>query len=165
MKIVFLDFDGVVNSCNEEHCNLVLPLFNNRGRQLRTMWDSRVIPNFIKLLELCNKYNYHIVISSTWRMFGDYKIFNKYFETYFNIFYRMNKCKDLVVGATPILHSDRGKEILTYINQNEVEEYIVIDDGISDIVGYVDNSRIVKTDIKYGLTECNVREIEYRMVG
>ena len=40
-----------------------------------------------------------------------------------------------------------------------VEDYIVIDDDIEDIIDYVGKKRIVKTSIKRGLTNKDVRKI------
>jgi hypothetical protein len=40
-----------------------------------------------------------------------------------------------------------------------VESYCVVDDETVDIVPYVDNSKIVKTDMKHGLTIEDARRI------
>ena len=40
-----------------------------------------------------------------------------------------------------------------------VEDYVVVDDDIEDIIDYVGKKRIVKTSIKRGLTNKDVRKI------
>lgn len=40
-----------------------------------------------------------------------------------------------------------------------VEDYIVIDDDIEDIIDYVGKRRIVKTSVKRGLTNSDVKKI------
>ena len=40
-----------------------------------------------------------------------------------------------------------------------VEDYVVVDDDIEDIIDYVGKRRIVKTSVKRGLTNSDVKKI------
>jgi hypothetical protein len=62
---------------------------------------------------------------------------------------------EIFVGETP---SDpkgiRGLEIKQWLSDHpEVESYCVVDDEVVDILPYIDNSRVVKTDMAVGLTK------------
>ena len=163
-KIIFLDFDGVVNNISESGLNITLPLYSSKRNKESglTKWSTDNIPHFIRLLELCKENEWKIVISSTWRLFTDRaEDFNNYFKKYFKATYNI-KLKDyeVVIGVTPRLNGVRGKEILKYIEENKVEDYIVIDDDIFDIVDYIKDEKIVHIDIKTGLTAEDIKNIE-----
>lgn len=40
-----------------------------------------------------------------------------------------------------------------------IEDYVVVDDDIEDIIDYVGKRRIVKTSVKRGLTNSDVKKI------
>ena len=166
-KIIFLDFDGVVNNISESGLNITLPLYSSKRNKESglTKWSTDNIPYFIRLLELCKENEWRIVISSTWRLFTDRaEDFNNYFKKYFKATYN-TKLKDyeVVVGTTPRLNGVRGKEILKYIEENKVDDYIVIDDDIFDIVDYIKDEKIVHIDIKTGLTDKDIKNIEEKI--
>ena len=166
-KVIFLDFDGVINNCGKRGYNITLPLYSSkRNKESRlTSWSTNNIDYFIELLELCKEYEYKIVISSTWRLFTDRaEDFNNYFRKYFKSVYNTKlKEYEVVEGCTSRLDMVRGKEILRYIEDNDVKEYIVIDDDIFDIKGYIEDERIVHIDIKTGLNEEAIEKIEEKI--
>lgn len=166
-KIIFLDFDGVVNNISESGLNITLPLYSSKRNKESglTKWSTNNIPHFIRLLELCKENKWKIVISSTWRLFTDRaEDFNNYFRKYFKGTYN-TKIKDykVVVGTTPRLNGARGKEILKYIEENKVDDCIVIDDDVFDIVDYLENEKIVHIDIKTGLIAKDIKIIEEKI--
>lgn len=166
MKIIFLDLDGVINNIGENGVNLSLPLFSTKRNKesILTRFSTDNVPSFLSLLELCQKYNYKIVISSTWRLFTDSADdFNKYFRKYFKYIFIKSVKEDLVVGVTPHLNTARGEEILSYVNDYGVEYYIVIDDSISDIENIIESDKIVRIDIQTGITEEDIIIIEEKM--
>ena len=53
----------------------------------------------------------------------------------------------------------RGQEINKWLEEHPVDSFCVVDDETVDITPFVDNSKVVKTDMKYGLTIENARRI------
>lgn len=114
MNVIFLDYDGVVNNIiwNKEgtraayshpHCGFV----NNREAVL---WLS----------EFCEKYDYKIVVTSTWRLHPNYK-----------------ECLIAgglrdgieILGCVGRLSAGLGAEIMEYLSQHpEIEKWLVLDD-------------------------------------
>ena len=114
MNVIFLDYDGVVNNIiwNKEgtraayshpHCGFV----NNREAVL---WLS----------EFCEKYNYKIVVTSTWRSHPNYA----------ECLYAGGLRKTVeVIGCVGRLSAGRGAEIMEYISRHpEIEKWLVLDD-------------------------------------
>jgi hypothetical protein len=68
---------------------------------------------------------------------------------------------ELYAGSTPtdFKGGQRGIEINQWLSEHQVDAYCVVDDETVDIVPYIDNSKIVKTDMKYGLTIEDARRI------
>lgn len=152
MFVVFLDFDGVVNTVmcyKEKPINLQNSRMINRDSYYFDMCspsDCRVSNGqAIQLLGyLCELYNLKIVITSTWRL-GSY-------ERARESLYNSGLSKDVeVVGCT---RSDgsmhRGTEIKDYLDNHEVKNFIILDDDIADLEDYKDH--VIKTNSYEGIT-------------
>jgi hypothetical protein len=118
-KVIFLDFDGVVNTCRwyktadgKWKSKFNFPKDGKVNNEDAVQWVS----------ELCQKFGYDIVISSTWRMDG--------LKTCEKCLRNAGLREGIkVVGATPILHKYRGFEIKQWLEEHpEVTEYLIIDD-------------------------------------
>lgn len=139
-NILFLDFDGVVNipwwSFEKEKgwdCSYNHPGDGTVNNVQAVQWVS----------EFCQKYNYAIVVTSTWRMNGfDYK----------KCLYRSGLRKDIpVIGATPVFHTERGLEISSWLKDNpQYTNYLIFDDE-ADMGEHLD--RLVQTKSSCGFTE------------
>lgn len=138
MKVLFLDFDGVINTCmwywKEDGTLGTRYNFPNHGcvnNWQAVQWVS----------EFCQKYDFKIVISSTWRRGSTLSELKEILK---NSGLR-NGIE--VVGKTPILdwkYSKRGDEISLYLEQHpEVTEYIIFDDD-SDMTVHM--GRLIQTD-------------------
>ncbi len=154
MKLIFLDIDGVLNNTKDvKKYRLFL-----KGER-RVLIDIEPFFYFKRLLQEIEKEKLEvkIVISSSWRLGTTASDWKLLFKHYFND-------DNIILGRTIHLEDDRGKEILNFLQlideeKETVEDYIVIDDDIEDIIGYVGKKRIVKTSIKRGLTNKDVRKI------
>lgn len=114
VKVIFLDFDGVLNSANRwNECAVadvkvpstrLDPMAVNRLRYLVSATDAK------------------IVISSTWRHF--FKL-----EQLGGFLHRFGLPKDCVIGKTPRV-GRRGHEIRAWLKQHgaTVEKYVIFDD-------------------------------------
>ena len=154
MKLLFLDIDGVLNNTKDvKKYRLFL-----KGER-RVLVDIEPLVYFRKLLKEIDKekLNVRIVISSSWRLGTTAADWKKLFKNYFND-------DKIIIGRTLHLECDRGLEILNFLQMIEeeketIEDYIVVDDDIEDIIDYVGKRRIVKTSVKRGLTNSDVKKI------
>ncbi len=108
MNIIFTDIDGVLNTISKSDWN----------------------PISVQLYDdLCQEFNLKPVITSSWRVKHSILDLNRIFE-YQGIF---TKIYDL----TPIILSEgRGGEIENWIQNNQCDNYIILDDNIRDIESY-----------------------------
>ena len=154
MKLIFLDIDGVLNNTKDVK---KYRMFIKGER--RVLIDIEPFVYFKKLLKEIEeeKLDIRVVISSSWRLGTTASDWKKLFKHYFND-------DKIIMGRTLHLECDRGLEILNFLQmldekKETVEDYVVVDDDIEDIIDYVGKKRIVKTSIKRGLTNKDVRKI------
>lgn len=133
MKVIFLDYDGVVNTPIWENgkCGFNFPHHGKVNNYQAICW----------LNELCKKVGAKIVVSSTWR-YVCHEI------SYADCLYNAGLNKDIeIIGHTPYLQSyeNRTEEIKAYLKEHaEIEEYVILDDEI------VLDSHFVKCNSNYG---------------
>lgn len=154
MKLIFLDIDGVLNNTKD----VKKYRFFLKGER-RVLIDIEPFFYFKRLLQEIEKekLEVRIVISSSWRLGTTASDWKKLFKHYFND-------ENIILGRTLHLECDRGLEILNFLQmideeKETVEDYVVVDGDIEDIIDYVGKKRIVKTSIKRGLTNKDVRKI------
>ena len=138
MKVIFLDFDGVI--CTR--------------RQALASGERGVISGLDPvalgfLNRICRDYKIQIVISSTWRMCG---------KKTRRSFYELFACAGYVDLGRAI-HKDwrtpnlpdatRGHEIEIWLSDNECDDYVILDDD-SDMLDY-QKPRMVTTDSHNGM--------------
>lgn len=145
MNVVFLDFDGVINTAfweqNQSKWKTFLghPEYERVSNIQAILWVS----------EFCKKYNYSIVVTSTWKRFCDYQ-----------------KClrkSGLDSGIKILGHTEnfydgmhtihgRSAEIADYLfTHPEIERYLIFDD--ENIPSVIINNRAF--DLKKHLVLCN----------
>lgn len=127
MKVLFLDFDGVINSIRSAVAFGGYP-WNVTAKSIK-LFD----PVGLRLIRMvCEKTGAKIVLSSTWR-----KCF-KYDE--------LGKALDLpIISATPkTLSRSRGEEIEMWLNENKVDQYAIVDD----------DSDMLKSQFPYFVKTC-----------
>lgn len=117
MKIIFLDYDGVVNTIWFQDVNGE-PNFN--FGKLAQVNNTQAIAWLNKLYR---DFEYSIVVSSTWRFNPNYQKF----------LYKAGLNKNIkILGKTPNLQTIRGIEIKEWLNDNKnnynIEDFIILDD-------------------------------------
>ena len=146
MKVVFLDYDGVVNTPmwdREGHIDYNHPSNGKVNNYQAIMW----------LNELLCKTGASIVVTSTWR-FCCHKD-----KTYQDCLYNAGlKEKYKILGCTPVFGYPmrRKDEIEQYLNDHpEIDNFVILDDE------YVYDGHLVQCDPYYGFgyREC-IRAIE-----
>lgn len=120
MNIIFLDFDGVLNSLRTVYAHG--PMKGWCGDR----WDH-LDPIAVNLVRrLCEDHNAKIVISSTWRKLYDIEEFRLQFKTLFDW--------DIpIIGVTPNSNSGhRGDEISRWLvdsgHLGEIKNCVILDD-------------------------------------
>ena len=137
MKIIFLDYDGVVNTLIFQDINGE-PDFNFPN-------DKKVnnIQAVAWLNKLCRETGAKIVVSSTWRLFDNYK----------ECLYKGELNKDIeILGRTKNLGTKRGIEIQDWLDNHEelkIEKFVILDDDM-DMEHLIDY--LVVTDTYIGMT-------------
>lgn len=116
-RVVFLDYDGVVNTYREYD-------YGN-GPELRYGWPSDNVVNNRRAVEILNElyqlYPFDIVVSSSWREESNYK----------ECLYNGGLNPEIkVIGATPTLQwRNRDQEIMKWVNDNDFKgSFVVFDD-------------------------------------
>lgn len=139
--IIFLDYDGVVNTVYWSH------YFRNKSHPRGVFRADFATPsdgfvnNFQAICWLNETYKqikYDIVVTSTWRMFDNYK----------ECLYNGGLNKEIkILGKTPIINHNRALEIKTWMQENSFNgKYVILDDD--NVKGM--SRHLVKCDTFYG---------------
>jgi hypothetical protein len=149
MRVIFLDFDGVLNSVGSFIYNNRLKLLGLTETPTHKSFCPVSCSNLEYILEECP--DVQVVVSSTWRR-------NKTLEALKEILKVHHIMADRMIGTTPICASRyRGDEIKEYLDSHpEVTEFVIIDDD-SDMKPYMD--RLVKTENRNGLTFTDAEKV------
>ena len=167
MKIIFLDMDGVVNTAGKDKYSLSLILpYDFENNKDFFYFDTRILFNFVKLLEFCRDNEIKIVISSTWRIGTTIDGWNKFIYKYFRTSLKLKEIDILIIGLTNNkFNGIRGLQIGSWIDEynatskDKIEKYLIIDDEIVDIKPYLPKENILKINSTDGLTEEKITEI------
>ena len=138
--IVFLDIDGVLNSFD---------FYNNESSIGKELPYSNIDLRCIHRLNNLN--NVQFVISSSWR--------NNYIIDELKTIFKNCGFIHNIIACLDIIDDDiieRGKLIEKYINDNNIQKYIIIDDEIID--SHID--KLFLCDSNFGLTETNLVQIK-----
>ena len=142
MKVIFLDFDGVLTSSK------AYGVLDPEKMEL--------------LLEILDKTGSSIVISSSWRLLDVPSTINNL--TGGSDYYKKTSLRwlDRVVGVTPMPNVDefieyddwtREVEIKKYLSAHpEISSFVILDDMEDEFTDPILISRLVKTTMKTGLT-------------
>ena len=143
MKVIFLDVDGVLNNERTSIINCwIYKLFKIDMPDVSRKMVRR-------LSKIVAKTGAKVVMSSSWR--GMYKYYLKTGNgnldvKYLNYLFKVFEID--VIDCTPVLEGSRGDEIREWINNNNVTNFVILDDEIfSDF--YELKNNLVKTEF-YG---------------
>lgn len=131
---IFLDIDGVLRTHKSDlewslQLGVPIPL---------SVYDRRFDRKIVSYInEVVGYTRAKIVITSTWRVRHSLEELKQIF--------RDNGITAEIVGKTDI-GLNRGEEIEQYISENEIENYVVIDDQVNDILKHIPKERVIKVD-------------------
>jgi phosphoglycolate phosphatase-like HAD superfamily hydrolase len=136
MKVIFLDFDGVLNTPEEWGLRPMVRALNQQALD--------------NLDELVKRSGAKVVVSSTWRQFYALDALQEFLRA------RGVKCVGAFISVTPILYESRDKEIASWLNSHEdIKNFVIIDDNG---IGSMFNEKLILTDASVGLSADNVKE-------
>lgn len=151
MNVLFLDYDGVVNT----------PMWDDTGKHCRFNYSrDNKVNNFQAVQwvsKFCREYGYDIVVTSTWRCEDNYK----------DCLVNGGLWEDVkILGRTPyVLNGERGDEIQKYLEEHpDVENFLIFDDD-SDMGVLYDH--LIKTNFAFGFSMYNYEsavELHNRLV-
>jgi len=155
-KILFLDIDGVLN------CMYPTPSDDHEWIDLEE-WRYGFNPELVARLRfIIANTGCKIVVSSSWRHHKWYAPYQPDKNWRDVLAEKLRRERDeIFVGETPTDPKGiRGLEINQWLSEHpEVESFCVVDDEVVDILPYIDNSKVVKTDMSVGLTKDGVDSI------
>lgn len=138
MKIIFLDFDGVLSHYNSGY-NI----------------DPEKVELLLKIVEETGA---KIVISSSWR-YNTVELTKKklgdlsFFEHTIDVTPRLTYVVDGGYHSVP-----RGEEIKCWLKKHKnIDNYVILDDEVNDMLFY-QKDHIVETDMYTGLSEKHVKQ-------
>lgn len=149
MRVLFLDFDGVLNSVGSF-------IYNNR-QNLLGLTDVPTHQSFCPIASSNLQFileelpDVQVVVSSTFRKYKTIEALKKIFET-------NHILPDRMIGATPVDPSRyRGNDIRAYLDGHpEVTSFVILDDD-SDMAPFLD--RLVQTNSRDGLTFTKAEQV------
>jgi hypothetical protein len=138
MKILFLDFDGVLNS------NEWFTSFERSGRSPKAeQIDPEAVARLNRVVEASGA---RIVVSSSWRLGHTVGELQQILED--------RGFRGEIVGTTPDLSAVRGQEVLAWLSaQAEVPEAFCILDDSNDMAGLLPH--LVRTSWRVGLSDAD----------
>ena len=127
--LLFLDIDGVLNISAKQ-----------------PKYTEEVSENLIKILK---ETDCGVVISSSWRLSMAIEDLIEYIETFF----RIDDFRNYFVDVTPSLNSQRGLEIMRWIETNKFDgKFAILDDyPVNEFIGVHKN--FIKTYFPTGITD------------
>ena len=141
MRVLFLDFDGVLNhrGCSAEHEVPGLPPFMRIDRDCLNRLNS-----------ITEEFRPTIVVSSTWRLGIPL--------TELQIALTGIGLASFITDYTPVTHGLRGEEIQRWMHQNgaSVNDVVILDDD-DDMLHLM--SRLVRTSPSEGLQDHHIDEV------
>jgi hypothetical protein len=176
MKVIFLDFDGVICTSDSIIDARTFAKVNKDGdRNLyhEKMIDPKLVENLNKVIDETQAF---VVISSAWRNSDSLDTLKMYLEN--------NGFCGIVIGRTPVWKEykedigiktindlqmfwehERGNEINLWLSENKnVDSYIIIDDELSDIEP-LHEGRFIHTSLESGFHEGLIQEAITKLKG
>ena len=156
MKLVFLDFDGVIN-CDDTQDKIMIARYGG----MFTGFDDEKI---MLIDELVRQTGAKVVISSTWRFSMSLhdleRIFKKRGYTHGRFYGETPKSYTEIGLGFPPMRDDRGGEIQAYLDQMPTLDraslkFVVIDDLVTK---FLKLGLQVLTDDRVGMTEENLQQ-------
>lgn len=147
LPIIFLDFDGVVNTIYWQKDVNGICCVNAMKKGHEELNNQQAVG---WLNELYTEIPYNIVVSSTWRMSMSVEELQK-------LLIKSGFRPEIkVIGKTPVLHEERGLEIQRWIDQHHFTGNFIILDDDTDMVHL--SNHLIQCDTFLGFTMYEYRK-------
>ncbi len=144
-NIIFLDFDGVLNS--------------KYTKEKWKGWAGIEDEKLQLLKDIVDNTKSIIVLTSSWRHSWDFASYMESESSTGNYIYRKFKENGLTIRSKTESLGGRGKEIKAWLNKYPHGNWLVLDDEyFKDFEEYGIIPHLVKTDFEKGLTEQDVKK-------
>lgn len=144
MNVLFLDFDGVLNSMDFMKVRSRLGIIHSD--KYGDTFDPRCVLNLELIIKETNA---QIVISSVWKYQG---------LEFMKQMWKERILPGTIIGVTPNINGPRGQEIEKWLqNEMSVYEYAIIDDDTDMLPHQMNN--FVRTDSDFGLSYDNAKKV------
>ena len=162
MRIIFLDFDGVLNShqsaqwyFDQDKKEVWTEYLGSADKELVGYEKRLCFYACLNLKTILDEYpDVRIVVSSTWRRGRSVEKLTEILR-YHKVF-----IEDKVISRTPILNKERGYEIQQWLEENPtIEDFVILDDD-SDMVSYLDTPHFIQTDGKVGFDYLAMEKVD-----
>lgn len=140
MNIIFLDIDGVMRTHNSD-LNWSRELNQPVPNPFKRLFSKDAMENLNYLVTLTGA---KVVITSTWRMY--------YTKDELRNIFRERGFIGHIVDVTNT-GDTRGEEIVQWLNEHRIDNFVVIDDNIKDILNRIPDCKVVKCNPLNGLDE------------
>lgn len=144
MNIIFLDIDGVLNNEIE---------FVKLNKELDYPLDYLHSNNIYHLNKIIEETGSKCVISSSWRKSTEIDEMQRLLE--------LKGFKGEIIDSTIISEErNRGKKIKHWLDNNQCDKYLILDDDTFDIYNLVPENKnnFIKVNSLYGINEEIVKE-------
>lgn len=128
-KIIFLDFDGVLNSSLSKEIKI-------HNKEKESILEHYIDQTNLDILKLATeKTGAQLVISSTWRkdhyFIGDKKDLVSIIDCFKNLFAKHGWLNAPIINITPTLSGFRGEEVAVFLDNyfEKIDDYLILDDG------------------------------------
>lgn len=154
MKLVFLDIDGVMTSTLETPGSYINHNENEYGAS----------PLCVKrLIDLCEKTNSKIIISSNWRKFDSFGSHSRWFNPFTGKYNQnpmpklIDQLGELYIGSLPkVRHLNKSQALKIWFDETElnVDNYVIFDDDLNEQFQESEfKNNFILTDFEIGLTD------------
>lgn len=130
MKVIFLDIDGVLNCQNSKSsCFGMMGIDNKKVEELKSIVD---------------KSGAKIVLISSWCTGWTHKEYRGYMANYLDK--KLKSAELYIIDKTDDYTAMRGKGILKWLENKEVESFVILDDEVWDYEKCNLSDKFVKTE-------------------
>ena len=146
MKIIFLDIDGVLNDLNYIHKIYPEKCAFSKNNNINKAVNYNMYLEYLKfnfnyenlkvLKKICDLTDGKIVLTSSFRCK--------------DVINALNDLGFPVIGMTKYINQNRYLEIMDFLENNNVDSYVILDDEIEYLKGTMLENYLVKTSLYEG---------------
>lgn len=151
-KAIFLDIDGVLNTTATRaatRCRFH-DVFQNHNRPLEKSDIDFHEPSVTRFINLVNKHEANIVITSMWRFASKIEWFQELFALY-GLDLDISRLDTIITCDYEVVDGQRSEFVEDYLKDKPYDSFVCIDDTRQHYNRLLD--KFVLTDITYGFTD------------